>query len=245
VETNSVELNYENFQNTYFAPRRILSALDWEHPDLDLRSIFRTRVSVLGQFDLAEKYLHSQYVAVKLTIPIDAFSFNLGGSVEFIEKKKKNDVRIAAVGEIGASWMLPTYLGSRFSFLGRYGGGNSKMDAFIPLTSKSQGSVLKPKVPGISMMSLDYTVRLHRTFSAVLSTSYFIRNDLSYTGYPCGTEDTGYFLGDELYGRLYWGPASDLMIYMGGGVFLPALGNAAPKEKNMWKIELGVTLSIY
>jgi len=41
-----------------------------------------------------------------------------------------------------------------------------------------------------------------------------------------------------------WSPASDLQINLGGGIFLPSLGNVAPNEKNFWRIEINAIFSL-
>ena len=46
----SKAVDYGDFMGTYFAPRRIVSALDWEHPSL--AGLLNTRFSLLGQFDI-------------------------------------------------------------------------------------------------------------------------------------------------------------------------------------------------
>jgi len=236
-------VDYGDFLATYFAPRRVVSALEWGHPAIG--GLFRTRLSLLGQFDLEGTDLHSQYLTVKMSLPWEAFLFDLGGSFEL--KETSGEIGTGFAAEAGASWILPTAVGSRLSFLARYASGG-ETGAFLPLTSKSQSSILQPKVPGTSMLYLDYAARLRRTISVSLSSSYFIRNDLeTYKGYPVsGAEgEDGYFLGNEFFGRLYWNPFSDMQLTMGGGIFMPSLGNVAPKLKNIWRVEAGLVLSLY
>ena len=92
------------------------------------------------------------------------------------------------------------------------------------------------------MITLDYLGRFHRTLSAGLSTTYYISSDLS-TNSIVGNE--GYFWGLEIYGQLNWSPFSDIQVNLGGGVFLPSLGNASPDAEARWRIELNVVLSLY
>ena len=242
-QANFVKLNYSDFCNTYFAPQRVFSALDWEHPLI--AELFRVNAGVLGQFDLSgENKLHSQYFSARVTAPVSAFVISLGGCLELVEAENK-DIGIGLAGELAAAWILPTVFSSRLSFLGRFSGGaadNSSITAFLPLTTQNQGEILKAKLSGLSMLSLDYTARILPSLSASLAASYFIRSDLgTYVGF--GTE--GYFLGPEFFGRLLWGPVSDLQMSLGGGVFIPALGNAAPGADMLWRVELGVIVSLY
>ena len=243
----NVKFNYDgDFWNTYFAPRRVLSALDWEHPGLG--GLLRARLSLLAQFDLAETYLHSQYLTGKISLPLGAFLLDLGGSFELFESKENSDkIGMAFATEAGTSWTLSTAFGSRLSLLGRYSSGemNSTIGAFSPLTTKSQSAILQPKVPGTTMVYLDYAARFHRTFSASLSSSYFIRNDLvTYSGYLSDAQN-GRFLGNEFFGRLYWSPFSDIQLTLGGGIFLPFLGDVAPKSKSVWWADASLVISLY
>jgi len=240
------KVDYGEFVDSYFAPGRVVAALDWEHPNLG--RIFRTRLSLLGQFDLTDAELHSQYLTGKISVPLGAFLFDLGGSFELMEAS--DDFATAFALEAKAAWTLPTGMASRLSFLGRYAGGVMGGDtgAFMPLTFQNQSTVLQPRVPGTTMLSLEYAARFHRSFSAVLSSSYFIRNDLeTYTGYPVGwtDESDGHFLGNEFFGRLYWSPVSDILFTVGGGLFMPSMGDAAPDAKNLWRIEAGLVISLY
>jgi hypothetical protein len=240
------DVAYSDFFNTYFAPRRLVSALDYEHPGLG--GLLRTRTSLLAQFDLEGTRLHSQYLTAKAELPLGAFLFNLGGSFELKEVSAEMGTAFAA--EAGGSWTLPAAITSRISLLARYSSGEmgGGVGAFLPLTAKSQSSILQPKIPGTSMIYLDYVARLHRTVSISLSSSYFIRNDLeTYTGYPVsGAEgEDGLLLGNEFFGRLYWSPFSDMQLTLGGGAFVPGLGNVAPKIDNIWRVEAGLVISLY
>jgi len=236
-------LNYENFMDTYFAPRRVVSALGWEHPGLAERA--RVQLALLGQFDLAgEDNLHSQYLTGKLSVPIDTLVFDLGGCLELMEFSDK--YKIALAGELGVSWM---FTAARFSLSGRYAGGeaedgDSVIAAFLPMSTVYQGEILKAKFSGLSVISLDYLGRLHQTFSAGLAASCFLRSDLgTYNGYPAGAGN-GYILGTEMFGRLLWSPVSDIQINLGGGAFLPALGNVDRDAAIHWRVEMNLILSL-
>ena len=235
------DLDYSNFSSTYFAAKRMVAALGWEHPGL--KEVLRARIAILGQIDLEGTDLNSQYLAGKFSLPLGNFIFDLGGCLELIENS--SDFGIGLAGELGVTWMFPAALGSRLVFLGRFSSGefeDSSMNAFLPITTSYQGSVLKGKLSGLSMLSLDYLARFHHTFSAGVSTSYFIRSD---KGSFTLLGNDGWFLGGEFYGRLFWSPVSDLQINLGGGVFLPGMGDAAPNADPLWRVELNVVLSLY
>lgn len=243
LQSNFDELDYSDFLNTYFAPRRVMAALDWEHPGV--AELIRLNIGILGQMDLAGKgRLHSQYLNARAMIPASAFVFSLGGSLGLMEAEDE-DLSIALAGELAAAFAIPAAFDSQISFLGRFSSGvskNGKIAAFVPVTTQNQGNILKAKLSGLSLLSLDYTARVLPSLSASLTASYFIRSDLG-TYQNLGAE--GYALGLEMYGRMLWSPISDLQISLGGGAFLPALGNAAPKADVLWRAELGVILSLY
>ena len=176
-------------------------------------------------------------------MPVKAFVFDLGGCFELIENS--GELGIGLAGELGIAWMLPTKIEDRLSFLGRISSGvieSNRIRAFNPLTTVYHGEVLKARLSGVSMLSLDYIARIHKSFSAGISSSYFIRSDLgTYLDYG----SSGYFLGNEFFGRAFWSPVSDIQLNLGGGIFLPALGNVAPKAHPQWRIELNALISIY
>ncbi|MDR2575640.1 MAG: hypothetical protein LBC52_04265 [Treponema sp.] len=244
TEADIAPLDYGDFAGTYFAPRRFLGALAWEH----LGGAVQARVGIFGQFDFfSDKPLNSQYAALKLTLPVNAFTFDLGGCLELIENGGGFDTALAA--ETRIAFTPPLRFKNRLSLLARYASGNGEsgqLAAFLPFTTRSQGDILKVKLSGLSILSLDYVIRLHPAFSAGLTSTCFIRNDLgTYTGYPLPEENSkGYFLGNEFFARFLWSPASDLQVNLGGGLFLPSLGDAAPKAENFWRVEINVIFSL-
>jgi hypothetical protein len=90
-----------------------------------------------------------------------------------------------------------------------------------------------------------YTLRFHRNFSTAAEGSYFIRTDgetVTGVNYPASNRR---LLGGELYGMLMWAPATDLMVTLGGGFFLPRLGDSFTAQAPVfWKITAGFILSI-
>ncbi|MDR3020664.1 MAG: hypothetical protein LBU66_07160 [Treponema sp.] len=243
--TIDVELDYEDFAQTYFASRRLFSALGWEHPAL--AGLVDIKTTALFQFDLNETNLHSQYFIAKAAIPFSYFIFDLGGSIELIENE--DDFNTAFAGEAGLSFLPPSSAAARLTLRGRFTSGVSEdgiVGAFLPLTTEPQGALLKTNISGLSVLSLDYLTRLHNNFSANINASYFIRSDLgTYKNYPVtGIESDGYFLGMEFYGRLFWNLSTGTRLNMGGGVFLPSFGDAVPDAEMLWRAELKLILSI-
>jgi hypothetical protein len=232
--SNSSKLDYSDFANTYFAPQRIISAFDWEYPDL--LDLVRVRVALLGQFDLSDEGLNSQYLTTQFTMPVKAFVIDIGGCLEMIQDS--GDLEAAFAGELGFGWTLPVFAQSQLSLLGRFSSG-----VFQPVTTMFQGDVLKARLSGLSMISFYYTARFNRHVSARLSSSFFIGGKSGINGnYPFTNADSGgSFLGNELFGKLYWSPVSDLWLNLGGGVFFPYKENAG----NLLRFELNAVLSIY
>ena len=247
------KLDYSNFVDTYFAPRRLIAALDWDDPYL--ADWIRLKASLIGQFDLRDKdpRYHSQYLAFKASIPAGNFVFDLGGAFELAEisndllGETAYDTKIALAGDLGIGWMLPTPINDMLKFTGRFTNGvvdDSSLAAFVPITTVGQGDILQEKLSGLSMLRLDYTAQLHGTFSFNLASSYFIASDLgTYKGFPAGRD--GHFLGNEFSGRLIWSPFSDLQLNLLGGVFLPSLGNADSSNGALWRVELNAILAIF
>jgi len=246
LEKISLDLDYNDFLNTYFAPRRALAAINWEHPGLG--GLVQVNLALLGQFDLDDlpnfsDALHTQYLSGKVIIPFGSFILDFGACAELAEDS--GEFSFALAGELGAAFGLPTPFEDQFSVLLRYSSGkleDSQFAAFLPLTARYQGELLKPNFSGISMISLNYLARLNSTMSLEGFSNYFIRNDLA-TLKLYGTD--GYFLGNEFFARFLWSPFSDIQINCGAGIFLPVLGNAAPSADVLWRAELNVILSLY
>ncbi|MCL2478992.1 MAG: hypothetical protein FWF22_05780 [Treponema sp.] len=242
----TVNTDYNDFINTYFAPRRVLAALDWYNANL--ADLFGLNLSLLGQFDLNDPGnfsdgIHTQYLIGKATIPFYSFVLNMGACFELAQIS--GSLNYALAGELGAAFDLPTAIDDQLTVLARYSSGNwdnSSLIAFLPVTNQNQGQLLKPRFSGISLISLDYLARLNSTMSAEGSSVYYIRNDLgTFNDYG----SAGYFLGNEFFARFYWSPVSDLQLNAGAGIFLPGLGNAAPAADPLWRMELNLVLSLY
>lgn len=249
-DSYNAEFTFDNFSDTYFASKRILAAVGWEHPALGER--VRLRVSLLNQGDVngGDSWYHSQYLIARASIPVTPrFVLDAGGSLSVAESRveAKENVGVSLAGQLEAGVFLPTSIQDKLSFRGTFSSGKTEdgnIEAYVPLTTVSQGGVLGAKLSGLSVLCLDYTARLHRTFSAALSNSYFVLSDKgTYKDWPAATGAEGFFLGTEVYGQLIWSPVADLRLNLGGGVFIP--GDAAPNEKLKWKLELAAQLAIF
>ncbi|MCL2294269.1 MAG: hypothetical protein FWC36_05335 [Spirochaetes bacterium] len=240
------KLDFSDFANTYFASRRLITAVDWEHPGV--AELFRLRLAFICQFDLNNTDnggLHSQYLMTRFGIPIQNFVIDLGACVSLIQYDGNNQISFAGLAGIGFPTPAPFH--DRLSLSWRFAGGTvgDNIVAFVPITKIPQGNILEAKLSGITMLRLDYTVRLHETFSLSIFNSYFILNDKgTFTGLSSGVAE-GFFLGNEFWCQAIWSPFSDLQLRLGGGVFLPALGNADPSASNHWKVELNAVFALF
>ena len=244
LDSYNEDFDYGNFYNTYFAPPRILAALDYQHPGLG--ELIRFSLSMVGQFDLngGDKLYHSVYLIGKLGIPVGAFIFDIGACAAAASASERFNLSFA--GELGIGWYLPTSIQDRLMLSGRLSCGtvNSWLTAFVPVTTETQGNILKAKLSGLSIVQLDYTARFHEALSLSLSSSYYILSDLAtYQGLPAGRD--GHFLGNEFYGLLTWSPFSDLQLKAGGGAFLPSLGNADKQAEMLWQLEFALVVALF
>jgi hypothetical protein len=241
--------------DTYFSSQRILAAAGWEHPAL--AGALNLRLAVLGQFDLngEEAAYHSEYFAGRLSLPVrNVLVFDLGGALELIQIKRDfpdGEDRVALLGEVGAAWLLPSPVQDRLSFTALFSSGetdDSPLGAFLPLTTVSQGEVLKAKLSGLAHFNVDYTARLHDMFSASAGASYFLRTSpntvVEWPAPSAGNEDKA-ALGAEFYSGLFFSLTSDLGLNLGGGVFVPQLGNMAPKERPRWKFDISFRAALF
>lgn len=242
--------SWENLENTYFAPRRVLSLLGWEK--FYLGGALNMKFTALGQFDLTEANLHSQYIIAEMALESKHVVFDLGGCYELIQDStglEFQEMKQALAARIGLTFIFPGSRERRFSLRGLFTSGafeNGLFVPFMPLTTVPQGNLLNAKISGLSVLSLNYLARPGNSFSVNWNASYFVRSDLgTYTQYPViGINSDGYFLGPEFYLMLMWNTQSGFKMNLGGGVFVPALGDAAPNADILWRAEISLVFSL-
>jgi len=225
-------IDWNDFSNTYYAPRRFLAAVDWAYKGFLDNAI--AQLSMLSQFDLSEEKLHSQYLVGKTIIPVEtkvsngAFSADLGGSFELIEANNK--IGSAFAVEAAPAWR------NNFHYVSlaiKYASGASDgLAAFLPLTTNAQGQIWKPKLSGITMFSIDYTARLYETLSVGFYPAYYILNGSGSNGRN----------GGEIFAAAYWSPSPEIGLNLGAGA---SFGNVSPDEKASWRVALNVVLSLF
>ena len=246
LKASNAEINYDDFADTYFAPKRFLAALEYDHPSI--AGFVGLKTSILSQFDAGDENLNSHYLTAALTVPGKTVVLDLGGCFELIDYKDKLTPAFAA--DIGLTFILPTEQESHIKLSARYSSGVSEdetIGAFLPITTVSQGEIAEAKFSGLSLLSLDFTGRLGKLISANAAFTYFIRNDKgTYRYYPVTEENLdGFFLGAEIFARLIWTITSEIRLNLGTGVFVPALGDAAPEADILWRTKLNLVVSLY
>ena len=247
LEILNNDLDYDDFFNTYFAPKRAFMSMGWEHPSIG--ELLHLNTAIIGQVDLSDSdsWYHSQYLIIKAQVPINQFLIELGGSLETSQIADEEPFTMAFAAEAGFSWLFASVYNSRLSLTGRIAGGriDDTFTAFTPITTKHYGVIFQQNISGLSVFTLDYSSRVTQTLGASATASYFVRNDLgTYNTYPVNPDNNGYFLGPEFSARVIWSPASDLQLNLTGGAFVPALGDAGPKEKLQWRVELTATIAL-
>jgi len=246
LKSSKVKVDYDDFANTYYAPRRILAALDYDHPSL--AGFIGLKTSIITQFDTSDEKLNSQYFTAAFTVPIKSLIFDLGGCLELIEYKDETNPAFSA--DIGITYILPTKLEKHIKLSARYSSGVSDdktIAAFLPITTAPQGNIIQAKLSALTLLSLDFTGRLAKSLSVNTAFTYFIRNDLAtYKYYPItyGTSD-GFLLGAEIFGKLVWNITSGIRLNFGTGLFIPSLGDAAPDADILWRTKLNMVISIF
>jgi hypothetical protein len=235
--------------DVYFASRRLVAAFHWEKT-----SVFDTGSSLvlggIGQFDCndTKARVHSQWLEAQFTMPLGArFNTRSAAVIELAEKTGEDPYAAFALSA-ELQWFPPTAVSDVWTMGGSFSSGawNDVVGSFIPLTAKAQGKVLRPMLSGIALAETAYTVRLHQSFSASISGAYFFRTDKTTCAAPdMNAESASPLLGGELYGALSWEPFSDLLVSLGGGVFLPQTGKVfSPDTGIKYRVELAAGISL-
>ena len=246
----SMKDRWEYYDNEfYFASRRLVAGINWEKHGL-LNNGFSFSAVALFQFDLNDDSyarIHSQYLGAKIGAPLgDMFNAEFGAVAELAEETGI-DPYIAFAASAALQWMLPTAMHDILSFGGRFSSGawTDQAGPFIPITAEAQGKVLKPMLSGIALVEADYTARIHQMLSGTLSAAYYFKTDrysYSLNNADMGTDSP--LLGAEIYLCLGWLPFSDLLLSVGGGVFLPKTGKVFKDDTGLiYRVELTASVS--
>jgi len=240
----NADFDWADFGNTYFAPRRVLTALYGEFPGLPFKR-GHLYAGILAQFDLsrAEERFHTQYLLLRHSLDYKQLDFNAAGAVE-LEHTQKGGSRAAYAVSLEGGWRIPGSFNNRLSQGMRWASGEGDQTAaFFPVVMKSQGLVLEPNLSGIMLIQANFEARLLPSLSAQLGGRYFLRTDSVSFSDP-DIEKKSYALGAEIDASLLWVPLSDISFSIEGGVFLPNTGTAMREGAPVrWSLVMGTIFS--
>jgi hypothetical protein len=236
-------------RDVYFASRRVVAEVHWEKT-----SIFDTGSNLslggIAQFDLndTDAGINSQWLEAQFTAPLGARLNTVSGAVLELAETSGEDPHAAFALSAELQWFPATGISDVWTVGGSFSSGawNDGLGSFIPLTAQAQGKVLRPMLSGIALAETSYTARFHRSFSATISGAYFFRTDqTTYAAPDMDAESSSPLLGGELYGSLSWAPFSDVLVSLGGGVFLPQTGKVfSDKAGVKYRVELAAGVSL-
>jgi len=222
--------------SAYFASRRTFAAFRWGMP---LGRANTLTAEFLAQFDLTgnDQTLHSQYGEIKFDFfPRNKFMITVGALLEALESEENFSAALGVLAGIRTD--MPGSLNDRLNIIFKFGSGQRDDNlAFTPLSSVAQGAVFQGTLSGLALLSANYSVRLNPTMFAEGTLRYFM-----------STHDDpsaeGNIYGGELWASLAWQPLDDIRLSVGGGVFLPGLGNMYPDADPSWKLNAVLSLSL-
>jgi len=229
--------DFDDFDG-YFASRRALAAFRWGIP---LGNTTTLTAEILAQFDLtgSDQTLNSQYGELKFDLyPMNKFMITIGALFEALENND-GDFSGALGALFGFRTDIPGSLNDRLNIIMKFSSGfwNDNVTAFVPLSSVAQGSVFQGTLSGLALVSADYSVRLHDAILLEGILRYFMRTHDD-------PSTKGNLYGGEVWASLAWQPLDDIRLTLGGGVFLPGLGNVYPDDTDpLWKINAALSLS--
>ena len=239
----SRKFTWSDFADTYFAPRRILTALYGEFPGFP-KGRSQIYAGLMAQFDVsgADEAFHTQYLLGRYVFTYKALDLDAALAFE-LENTKSEGVKPALALSFEAGWLLPGKLRDRLALGFVWASGKGATGAFFPVSTTPAGFVLKPKLSAVMDIRLDYHVHLIKSLSVDFEAHYFWRTDAVSFSAPFIT-NSNYSLGMEINAGALWVPVSDLAVTLNAGLFIPQTGNAwSGDAKVFWRMILGATFS--
>ena len=246
----ATDLDYTDFANTYFAPRRLLASVYADFPSL-IAGRGDLSVGLLAQFDFsnAEEAYHTQYLLLRYIHVYKRFDMAAAAALE-LENTKENGVKAGYAFTLEGGWQaqVPLFIKDRVSLSVFFASGEGPgTAAFFPIVREAQGLALKPCFAGLMVIRANYEARILPVLSAELGFRYFIRTDSITFSDPYNDsylKDDSYALGAEIDTALLWSPFSDLSFSVTGGLFLPQTGGAFKSGAPViWSISVGALFS--
>lgn len=221
----------------YAASKRLFAFLRWDIPVGDVNNF---SVEVLGQFDLNgnDETHHSQYGTFLFDFyQVSKVKISVGGLFEAMQNTGDFGAAFGVLARLRME--LPTAVNDMLGFTMKFSSGsvNKTLAGFTPISCVPQGSVFDETLSGLANIGADYSVRVARSLFVEGALRYFIKTY---------NDDIieGNLYGGEIWASCAWQPLEDIRVILGGGLFLPGLGNVYPSGTDvMWKIIAGITLS--
>jgi hypothetical protein len=224
--------------NSYCASKRIFAVGRLDIPVMEYHNFF---FELLAQFDMNdnEEKLNSQYAQAVIEI-FTPKNMRISGGFVFETMENKDGDLTAAYGALAAlETEVPGSPNDSLKLTVKFSSGpqDETFTGFAPLSSITQGMVFNGTFSGLWQAKINYAVRLLPSLFAETNASYFGR---TYSD----PDSDGNLYGGEIWASLAWQPVEDIRATLGGGVFLPGMGNAYPAGTGtMWKLNAGFTLS--
>jgi hypothetical protein len=230
-------LDYGDFRDTYFAPRRFLASLQLEYPGF-ISHRGALSAGVLSQYDLSDapERLHTQYALVRyaLSLPGGFADLSAAGAASL---RLPGDGKAAFAASLEAGFSLPGSFADRLSLGGRWASGEGPSTAaYFPVIREAQGAVLAQSFSGLMVLKAGYEARFLPSLSAEAAARYFLRTDsFTFSDPYLKAQDESYFLGLEASLSLRWAPFSDLSFTLSGGMFFPRTGMAFRDDAPLYR----------
>nr|AGS54329.1 hypothetical protein [uncultured bacterium contig00115] len=224
----------DNFKY-YFSSKRLFASVRWSYP---LSEMINLNAQLLAQFDLngREQGINSQYAQILADLyPAGIMKISLGALFETMQYGGEFGIGFGALARF--SMDLPTSLNDSLNLAFKFTSGykDAKMPGFIPISGVQQGMIFTEGLSGLAVIGLDYDIMIIKSLTAQAAFKYFIRTYEAESG--------GGLYGGEFWASLAWQPFNDIRAALGGGAFIPAMGNVNPDADMMWKISASVILS--
>ena len=226
----------------YGASRRALASGRWDMPvKFPAGDACVLSADVLMQIDVNnnDDFLHSQYAAALMEFyPKDMI--RITGGLLFSAMQNDSGNFGTAFGFLAQCKMgFPfTKASDLFGVTAKatFGTTENGFTSYMPVSGIPQGSVFEETLSGLAYLSLDYNIRIINSLFAECAVRYFMRT--------YNMEDEGNLYGGEIWASLGWRLLEDIFIFLGGGLFIPGMGNVYPEETDViWKVTAGFTLS--
>ncbi|QQO07996.1 hypothetical protein [Breznakiella homolactica] len=209
-------------------------------------------VGLIGQFDLGfdDIWYHSQYLSVNYDfnrVRNLELSLDLSAALAEYSFEDETELEFTAAASLEALYRLPVSRpASVFAGVRWASGDSGPFSPYKPVNVLSQGKVFTPNLSGLTKINLGAGVRVTEKIYTELLANYFLRTDMTtVSDEDIDPDSDSYALGGEIYASLIWAPVSDVSFILGGGAFLPQLGDAFVSDADVqWLVSLAVVLSL-